>query len=45
MNAEVTQICSGYEDDELELIAGFPCAAWPTPAGPPRKSSIRKVSR
>ena len=23
MNAEVTQICSGYEDDELELIAGF----------------------
>jgi DNA-binding MarR family transcriptional regulator len=23
MNAAVTQICSDYEDDELELIAGF----------------------
>jgi DNA-binding MarR family transcriptional regulator len=23
MNAAITQICSGYEDDELELIAGF----------------------
>ena len=23
MNAAITQICSSYEDDELELIAGF----------------------
>jgi hypothetical protein len=23
MNAEMAQICAGYQDDELELIAGF----------------------
>jgi hypothetical protein len=43
MNA-MTQICAGYEDDELELIAGF-LRPRPTLAGPPRKSSMQAEPR